>query len=89
MSLVLIGTHLCTFSLAIGFGRIRLFSNMSKPKTRLSSKLLQSKSQMPGSESSNGDSVPELGVFVRKKRVKKIVQVEEEEHEAESDDKKV
>ena len=42
-----------------------------------------------GSESSNGDSVPELGVFVRKKRVKKIVQVEEEEHEAESDDKKV
>ncbi|GMY32433.1 endonuclease III homolog 1, chloroplastic-like isoform X2 [Fagus crenata] len=89
MSLVLLGTHLCTFSLAIGFGRIRLFSNMSKPKTRLSSKLLQSKSQMPGSESSNGDSVPELGVFVRKKRVKKIVQVEEEEHEAESDDKKL
>ncbi|KAK4566759.1 hypothetical protein RGQ29_002850 [Quercus rubra] len=95
MSLILLGTNLCTSSLAFGFGRIRLFGAMSKPNTTLSSKLLHSKTQVPisdpnpGSESSNSGSVPEQHVYVRKKRVKKIVQVKEEDHEAESNIKKL
>ncbi|XP_065618157.1 endonuclease III homolog 1, chloroplastic isoform X1 [Quercus suber] len=98
MSLILLGTNLCTSSLAFGFSRIRLFGAMSKPNTTLSSKLLHSKTQVPisdpkpgvpGSESSNGGSVPEQHVYARKKRVKKIVQVKEEGHEAESNSKKL
>ncbi|XP_030937974.1 endonuclease III homolog 1, chloroplastic-like isoform X4 [Quercus lobata] len=98
MSLILLGTNLCTSSLAFGFGRIRLFGAMSKPNKTLSSKLLHSKTQVPisdpnpgvpGSESSNGGSVPEQHFYVRKKRVKKLVQVKEEDHEAESNNKKL
>ncbi|XP_065618156.1 endonuclease III homolog 1, chloroplastic-like isoform X2 [Quercus suber] len=95
MSLILLGTNLCTSSLAFGFSRIRLFGAMSKPNTTLSSKLLHSKTQVPisdpnpGSESSNGGSVPEQHVYARKKRVKKMIQVKEEGHEAESNSKKL
>ncbi|XP_062173152.1 endonuclease III homolog 1, chloroplastic [Alnus glutinosa] len=95
MSLILSGCRFSTVPVAIGFGRSRLFGSMSKPKTRFSSNPLQSKTEIrasepiPGSESSNGGSVTELRVFVRKKRVKRTVEVQEEEHEAEPHDGKL
>ncbi|KAI8566985.1 hypothetical protein RHMOL_Rhmol02G0086000 [Rhododendron molle] len=59
----------------------RIHSIKIMPITRLSSKALPSKREItpsepnPGSESSSGVSVPEVCVFVRKKRAKKEVQV--------------
>ncbi|XP_058201909.1 endonuclease III homolog 1, chloroplastic-like isoform X2 [Rhododendron vialii] len=59
----------------------RIHSIKIMPITRLSSKALPSKREItpsepnPGSESSSGVSVPEVRVFVRKKRAKKEVQV--------------
>ncbi|KAE9452848.1 hypothetical protein C3L33_15254, partial [Rhododendron williamsianum] len=59
----------------------RINSIKIMPITRLSSKALPSKREIspsepnPGSESSSGVSVPEIHVFVRKKRAKKEVQV--------------
>ncbi|KAG2720883.1 hypothetical protein I3760_02G055200 [Carya illinoinensis] len=67
---------------------------MSNPKTRSSFKLLQSQCETPasepnpGSESSNGVSVSELRVFVRKKRVRKIIETQETKYEAEPLDQK-
>ncbi|KAG6670577.1 hypothetical protein I3843_Q054400 [Carya illinoinensis] len=67
---------------------------MSNPKTRSSFKLLQSQCETPasepnpGSESSNGGSVSELRVFVRKKRGRKIIETQETKYEAEPLDQK-
>ncbi|XP_059432517.1 endonuclease III homolog 1, chloroplastic-like isoform X2 [Corylus avellana] len=54
-----------------------LFRSMSRPKTRFSSKPLESKTEIRASE-----PIPELRVFMRKKRVKRTIDVQEEEHEA-------
>ncbi|KAG2720890.1 hypothetical protein I3760_02G055200 [Carya illinoinensis] len=94
MSLVLLRSHFGTLPLSTGFGRTRSFSSMSNPKTRSSFKLLQSQCETPasepnpGSESSNGVSVSELRVFVRKKRVRKIIETQETKYEAEPLDQK-
>ncbi|CAL5391425.1 unnamed protein product [Camellia sinensis] len=59
------------------------------PRHKLLSKALSSKRETtsselnPGSECSSGVSVPELHVFVRKKRVKKAVEVSENKLKAE------
>ncbi|XP_041001206.1 endonuclease III homolog 1, chloroplastic-like isoform X3 [Juglans microcarpa x Juglans regia] len=95
MSLLLLRSHFGTLPLSIGFGRTRSFSSMSDPKTRSSSKPLQSQCETPasepnpGSESSNGGSVSELRVFVRKKRVRKIIETHETKYEAEPLDQKL
>ncbi|KAK9288646.1 hypothetical protein L1049_017106 [Liquidambar formosana] len=74
------------------FVRIK-FKNMSKPT--FSSKSLPSKRGIPvsnlnpGCESSNGVSAPENRVFVRKKRVKKTVEITEKEHQTEPHDQKL
>ncbi|XP_042966590.1 endonuclease III homolog 1, chloroplastic-like isoform X5 [Carya illinoinensis] len=94
MSLVLLRSHFGTLPLSTGFGRTRSFSSMSNPKTRSSFKLLQSQCETPasepnpGSESSNGGSVSELRVFVRKKRGRKIIETQETKYEAEPLDQK-
>ncbi|KAH7856869.1 hypothetical protein Vadar_006442 [Vaccinium darrowii] len=65
------------------------------PITRLSSKALYPKREIttsdpnPGSESSIGVSVPEVSVFVRKKRVKKEVEVSANEPKAEPIEQKL
>ncbi|GMP54885.1 hypothetical protein CsSME_00019901 [Camellia sinensis var. sinensis] len=66
----------------------RIISN-KMPRHKLLSKALSSKRETtssepnPGSECSSGVSVPELHVFVRKKRVKKAVEVSENKLKAE------
>ncbi|XP_057959120.1 endonuclease III homolog 1, chloroplastic-like isoform X2 [Malania oleifera] len=77
--------------LPLGLGRIHFM--MSTP--RFSSRIIQSKRKVShtksegGSESSNGISAPEVKVFVRKKRVKKTLEILEKEPDTEARDQKL
>ncbi|KAJ7980709.1 Endonuclease III-like [Quillaja saponaria] len=90
MSIVILRSP-CPLSFLLGFGQIKI--NMSR-KARFFSKALQSKSEIPtsetdpGSGSLGGASVPDVRVFVRRKRAKKIVEVEETEFEAKTQKQK-
>ncbi|XP_009781249.1 endonuclease III homolog 1, chloroplastic isoform X1 [Nicotiana sylvestris] len=68
--------------------RIQTISSAKMPRNRSSFKRETPFDKNPGSEGSGGSSVPEFRVFVRKKRVKKTLEVMDKEVKEESSGKK-